>query len=887
MSKFDLLKSASVELSVVSLIGAKFIEQGADLIIQLENSSEDIVLNNFKVATASDLPIQLTLTDGTVVSLDKLQASIDAAAISNVAPAAGGGANGASGGGAAFATAIDDGIGNGLSIEGLLEGTELEFADESEREELVVLAEETIVIDPCNDLFDVKVAAYRDAFRDQPAEDTPNSFKYYDDGAIVDGDSNRPGNIVNFNSNVRFDPDIKSSFVSFNDVMDGTNLEGNPETIVGDQYADLMYGGNGAYMDTSVDMAKSNANVSIFNDEITGTSSTHTIVGDQLAEFSVGNRASSELDSEFDITGSEEGDSGSDNTVVIHSDSLAGGENSEIIVGDIMSFGADSVDGGNSIGISVTSSFSGDEFDAKGNVFSANDDIIDGSAGTHSQLLVGDIAYLSDGSSNSPVRVSSTLEFTASLDSEGVEYSNNKFSALNDLMIGGSGNDIMAGDLFLEDDYSGSGDASKVYLEADVQLDVNSDVDVMYGGYGNDIMLTPVNGGTIENNEYSFHDDIMDGGAGNDIMSGDAIVIASGENEDPLLIKMTVDLQYEASGAYNTFGDELVTAQGGTISNNSYSAFNDILRGDDGSDDGPNNGDILVGDLLFAGNSGVHAVFDIDVSYNAGSDEATNGTITGNTVDAWNDTLIGGAGGDVLVGDAMFLTVGDAENYLYVEGHGERHGSNAENDVTAFSDVLCGGEGNDTLIGDFLGVYTVADYSNSIDEAEFDIVGEDGKIIGKFFEDTLRGDAGDDVLIGQLGNDTLEGGEGADRFVYEGSDSWETSFEKHLDGEDHVNIVVENNTPTRSEGNDVIKDFNFEEGDTIDLDAMFDKLGISNEDTRAYQINIEGNVLTVEGVDNFSITVMGDTLPDVAASTNMTSDELAEIGIIVGGGDVS
>jgi len=56
---------------------------------------------------------------------------------------------------------------------------------------------------------------------------------------------------------------------------------------------------------------------------------------------------------------------------------------------------------------------------------------------------------------------------------------------------------------------------------------------------------------------------------------------------------------------------------------------------------------------------------------------------------------------------------------------------------------------------------------------------------------------------------------------------------------------------------------------------MFDKLGISNEDTRAYQVNIDGNVLTVEGVDNISITVMGDTLPDVAASTKMTSDELA------------
>jgi|GEM_PF-4106686 len=900
MSNFNLLNSAAVKLNIRSLDGAQFIQDGADLIIKFDGSSEDITLNNYTIASASELPVQLTMADGSVITLEDLQAAIDASELGNLAPAAGGAAGGGTGGGASFNPATDEGLGDGLSTEDLLEGTELVFTSNDPIEELEVAIEDeptSIAIDPCNDLFDVKVAAFRETFRDQPAEDNPNGFAYYEDGEIVDGDGNQPERSGDGEN--RIDPTAEGNFSVYNDILDENTIDPGVETIVGDQYVDGMYGTNGAYMDFSGEFAKSDVEVSVFNDQIIGTPETTTIVGDQFASMGGRDSGNTELDSEFDITGTQPGASGSDNVVTAYNDSIVGGENSEVIVGDILMTHSD-YERSRSIGISMTSSFSGEEYDARDNVFSANEDIIDGSLGTNTQLLVGDIAVGSllfgEELSDTQVRVSSTIEFTASLDAETADYSGNKFSAQGDLIIGGSGGDVMAGDLFMEDYFSGGygndDSSSNVYLETEAEFYADGDVDSMYGSSG--FMYGVANGGTIENNEYNFHNDVMDGGAGSDIMAGDAIVLALGGNETALYIEQTVDMQYDASSDTAYDGDT-ITASGGTIQNNSYSAFNDILRGDDGTDDGENNADILVGDLLFAGNTNVDAKFDIDVSYDVGSNEALAGTITGNTVDAWNDTLIGGAGGDLLVGDSAFITFSSGENFLQIDGHATstNNQSNADNDINAFNDVLCGGEGNDTLIGDFLGDYTVVGYSYSDtgegeQAGEFNLVDREGNTIGKFFEDTLKGDAGDDVLIGQLGDDTLVGGEGADTFVYEGADDWDRQLHKEFDGDDSFEIVIGNNTITRSEGHDVISDFNhLSEGDTIDLDALFDNLGINNADQRAYQVNIEDNVLTIEGIENFSITVAGDALTNVGASTNMTSDDLAEMGIVVGFGDVS
>jgi len=896
MSKYDLLNSAVVKLSVVSLDGAKFVQQGADLIIQFEGSSEDIILNNFTVATASELPVQLTLADGTVVSLDDLQAAIDASDIANVAPAAGGPAGGGgTGGGAAFDPTTDEGLGEGLSTEGLLDGTELVLAAAADtREELVVIEEDAAPIetDPCNDLFDAKVAAFRDTFRDQPTSDNPDGFAYFHDGEVVDGDSDRSENFSRRNPN-RIDVSAEGDLALYNDVMDENTIDPGVETIVGDQFVDRSRSRRDADLELSVELSESNVEVSVFNDDITGTIDTTTIVGDQYANMTGRRSGGSELDTVFDINGSEPGASVSDSEVTVFNDSLVGGENSEVIVGDLLMTHADSR-GTRNIRISTSASYSGEEYDARDNVFSVNEDIIDGSLGTNSQLLVGDIAVGSSAfgqdETNRAVHVSSSIEFSISVDSETAVFSGNQYSAQGDLIIGGSGNDFMAGDVFVEDHAPGGrgrGDTD-IHLKAEADLDANAYIERQYGS--DEVMYGAVNGGTIENNEFTFNNDIMDGGAGSDIMAGDALVVSLGGNNDAMLVQQSIDVEYDVRGTTEYHGDTL-TANGGTVQNNTFSAYNDILRGDDGTDDGENNADILVGDLLFAGNTNVRAEFDIDVKYLTDGNENTDGTITGNTVEAWNDTLIGGAGGDLLVGDSAFITFASGENTLEIDGNALRNGGSDDNEITAFNDVLCGGEGNDTLIGDFLGEYVVvADYSGSGDapEAEFDLVDTDGNTIGKFFEDTLRGDAGDDVLIGQLGDDVLVGGEGQDTFVYEGSGDWNIQRDKINEGDDDYALRVVNNTITRSEGHDVINDFNHQtEGDIIDLEALFDNYGIYSADQRAHQVNIDGNVLTIEGIENFSITVQGDALPDVGTSTNLTSDVLAELGIVVGGGDES
>lgn len=82
------------------------------------------------------------------------------------------------------------------------------------------------------------------------------------------------------------------------------------------------------------------------------------------------------------------------------------------------------------------------------------------------------------------------------------------------------------------------------------------------------------------------------------------------------------------------------------------------------------------------------------------------------------DTLIGGAGRDILEGDDDDNVLEGASNHDYLDGEDG-------------DDLLIGGDGNDYLFG-------------------------------KRHNDSLRGDAGQDYLDGGEGNDTLEGGIGAD-----------------------------------------------------------------------------------------------------------------------------
>ncbi|MGE3626707.1 MAG: type I secretion C-terminal target domain-containing protein, partial [Hyphomicrobiales bacterium] len=118
----------------------------------------------------------------------------------------------------------------------------------------------------------------------------------------------------------------------------------------------------------------------------------------------------------------------------------------------------------------------------------------------------------------------------------------------------------------------------------------------------------------------------------------------------------------------------------------------------------------------------------------------------------------------------------DDSNPIWMTGYGEDRTLTG----TAEKDLLVGGYGDDTLEG------------GNGDDLLFGGYGDD-ILDGGAGNDTLYGGPGNDVLIGGLGDDTMYGDVGADTFV-----------------QTELNV------------NDLIADYNFAEGDEIDLTALFD-----------------------------------------------------------------
>ena len=151
---------------------------------------------------------------------------------------------------------------------------------------------------------------------------------------------------------------------------------------------------------------------------------------------------------------------------------------------------------------------------------------------------------------------------------------------------------------------------------------------------------------------------------------------------------------------------------------------------------------------------------------------------------AGNDTLFGGAGNDLIYGD------GDAD-ILYGEDG---------------KDTLFGGAGNDIIYGDL--------------DADV-LFGEDGNdtLFGGAGNDIILGGGDSDVLYGGGGNDTLVGGTGSDT-IFGGAGGDVVAYEDLLDA------------------GDLIDGFDATGTDKIDLDKLFDSLGVAEAD-RAGRVRIE------------------------------------------------
>ncbi|WP_429106152.1 VCBS domain-containing protein, partial [Aeromonas allosaccharophila] len=199
------------------------------------------------------------------------------------------------------------------------------------------------------------------------------------------------------------------------------------------------------------------------------------------------------------------------------------------------------------------------------------------------------------------------------------------------------------------------------------------------------------------------------------------------------------------------------------------------------------------------------------------------------------DRLDGGAGDDILFGDAVRFTgisgegyaaikqyvsgklgagsVTDAQVHDYITDHAADFDQSSSNDK---ADVLIGGDGNDILFGqggdDFLFGGTGNDilfggagndtlYGESGNDTLYGGSGND-TLFGGSGDDTLSGGLGNDILVGGLGNDILKGDSGADTFTW-----------------------LQGDTATGSVAKDYVVDFSKAEGDKLDLSDLLDHDG--------------------------------------------------------------
>lgn len=426
----------------------------------------------------------------------------------------------------------------------------------------------------------------------------------------------------------------------------------------------------------------------------------------------------------------------------------------------------------------------------------------------------------------------------------------------NDLLNGGGGDDSLDG---------GSGNDTMNGGAGNDTLVVDSLSDVVDGGTGTDLVRTSVsfnlltNATNVENLELIGTANIsatgdngdniisgnsgnnrLDGGGGNDTLTGGAgndtlvvdglgDVISGGTGID--LVESLVDFDLSTANDVEnlTLLGSATTGIGNGLANliRGNTNLSNILSGNDGDDTlvGGSDNDTLEGGIgadSLRGEDGADTL-------NGGAD---NDTLNGG---AGNDSLDGGAGNDSLDGGA---------------------GTDTLNGGTG-ADTMRGGSGNDIYFVDDPGdVVSEAFTPGEIDEVRSTVTytlpstvenllllsaggAIDGtgsvfsnRIEGNEFANRLDGDQGNDMLIGSLGDDTLIGGGGNDTLDGGGTAAGESDVLSGSSGADLFILGETGTTRYLGTGSATITDFNFFEGDIIQLNGSatyrLENLGAGN-----------------------------------------------------------
>jgi Ca2+-binding RTX toxin-like protein len=333
-------------------------------------------------------------------------------------------------------------------------------------------------------------------------------------------------------------------------------------------------------------------------------------------------------------------------------------------------------------------------------------------------------------------------------------------------------------------------------------------------GTGNDLA------NVITGNANANH---LDGGNGADTLVG-------GLGDDTYIVNLAGDVITEASGA----GTDTAQSSAASYTLGSYVENLTLLAGAT-----TGNGNSLANVII--GNAADNALDD-----KAGADRLDGG--------AGNDTLIGGTGNDTLIG-------GSGHDHYVINATtdvvDESTGGSSDNDTVESSITYNLTANGTTLKGDIesltlTGTAAINGTGNALHNV----------IIGNAAANILDGGAGNDTLIGAAGNDTLTGGTGNDQIdVSSGNDT--VRYTSAVDGTDVVNGFDGNASGGQ---------------DTLNLDALFDSLGIVTGN-RAAHISIDTHASSVD----VRLDADGNgTFESVIATLNTTDAITVGADIIVG-----
>ncbi|MEH2168863.1 MAG: calcium-binding protein [Nostoc sp.] len=387
----------------------------------------------------------------------------------------------------------------------------------------------------------------------------------------------------------------------------------------------------------------------------------------------------------------------------------------------------------------------------------------------------------------------------------------------DDKLFGGDGNDFLDGGFGFDTINGGAGTDTTSYAFFSGPIDANLSTGVVKFPGNSTLTDTLVSIenliGTAGNDTIVGNDanNVLSGGAGNDFIDGgfgfDTIDGGAGtDTTSYAFFSGPIDANL-ATGVVkfpgnSTLTDTLVGIENliGTAGNDTIvgSSANNVLNGGDGDDKlfGGDGNDFLDGGFGFDTINGGAGTDTTSYAFFSGPIDANlatgvvrfpgNSTLTDTLVSIEN--LIGTAGNDTIVGSSAnnVLNGGAGNDTISGDGGDDYMDGGAGIDTVDYTYWNGGGTYNlATGVASFPGFYNedILNFENILTGSGND------SVIGSAANNTIITGAGDDYIKGGSGQDVLYGGAGADKFVFD-------SF---------------------YDGVDIIKDFEWKEGDKIQI----------------------------------------------------------------------